>query len=650
MLRWQEKKRRRKSISFYCITLALFCQALLPFSAFAVGTGANPTSASGSVNSFSFEDFTADYYLSKAPDGSSRLKVVEKFVALFPRSNQNHGITRVIPYTNQDGKNLTLPSDSSLDIKLKRNRIDERPYKIEPGDGYFTVYIGDPDQYVHDRQTYELEYEFRNVITNPGDNSNYQELYWDTNGNDWSQSFSRVTARIHLIGEDVQNSFTGNSSCYVGKYYERGGERCLVNEINDGIEFKSYDLSARENLTFDLEFKNHTFVIPAKTYDYRVLAMTIAELILGIIVIAAIVYIHRQTKAKREYYQSLFIVPEYAPPSGFTVAEMAANYVGKGTIISSKVATLMELAVSHKIILAKVGTEKKPQWTVQVLSTDISPEQTDVLKILTGRNTDLKTGQEILIKTRNVNSTLLELDRSYAKHIETSLLKSGLKEAKNTHKKLSSSLKNSLCGILTTFGILWIMGVICILLFMFEDIPSYVTLYGGIGLIVVMVVIAMSIAIMSLWAGAHYEKFYTHSEKGLKYSRYLEGLKLYIKMAEKDRIEFLQSVKGVDISPQGIVNLYEKLLPYAVIFNLETSWIKEMSKYYEMEDVSNPMWYASGAVFSTKDFNNAMRSVNSTVSTAIQHSSTSGSSSGFSGSGGGGFSGGGGGGGGGGGW
>ena len=123
-------------------------------------------------------------------------------------------------------------------------------------------------------------------------------------------------------------------------------------------------------------------------------------------------------------------------------------------------------------------------------------------------------------------------------------------------------------------------------------------------------------------------------------------------MAEKDRIKFLQSVKGVDTSNQGIVNLYEKLLPYAVIFRLETSWLKEMSKYYDMDDVSAPVWYIGGAVFSAQDFTSAMRSINSAALTAnmAAHSSSSGSSSGFSGVGGSGFSGGGGGGGGGGGW
>lgn len=121
-------------------------------------------------------------------------------------------------------------------------------------------------------------------------------------------------------------------------------------------------------------------------------------------------------------------------------------------------------------------------------------------------------------------------------------------------------------------------------------------------------------------------------------------------MAEADRLKFLQSVDGADTTNQGIVKLYEKLLPYATLFKLEKSWLEEMGKYYEMQDVSAPVWYVGVGAFSARDFSNAVATASSTIATTTTHSTTSNSSSGFSGGGGGGFSGGGGGGGGGGGW
>lgn len=120
-------------------------------------------------------------------------------------------------------------------------------------------------------------------------------------------------------------------------------------------------------------------------------------------------------------------------------------------------------------------------------------------------------------------------------------------------------------------------------------------------------------------------------------------------MAEADRLAFLQSVKSADTSHAGVVKLYEKLLPYAALFGLEKSWLDELSRYYEFDDVSTPTWYIGMGAFSARDFSIAMNSLTSTAGATIAHSTTvnsSSSGSGFSG----GFSGGGGGGGGGGGW
>ena len=126
----------------------------------------------------------------------------------------------------------------------------------------------------------------------------------------------------------------------------------------------------------------------------------------------------------------------------------------------------------------------------------------------------------------------------------------------------------------------------------------------------------------------------------------MDGLKRYMTLAEKDRIKFLQSVNGADTSPAGIVKLYEKLLPYAVLFKLEDSWLKELNKYYEVEHIEND-WATAGVIISASDFRSFTSYTSSSISSSTSYSS---SSSGGGGGGGGGFSGGGGGGGGGGGW
>ena len=138
--------------------------------------------------------------------------------------------------------------------------------------------------------------------------------------------------------------------------------------------------------------------------------------------------------------------------------------------------------------------------------------------------------------------------------------------------------------------------------------------------------------------------------QGLQLSNYMEGLKYYIGLAEADRIKFLQSVKGADTSPEGIVKLHEKLLPYAVVFGMEKSWMRELAHYYEVSPEVSPDWYVGASIMSLHDFSSITSSIDSSSYVPSDSSSSGGGSSGSSGGGGGGSSGGGGGGGGGGGW
>jgi uncharacterized membrane protein YgcG len=137
---------------------------------------------------------------------------------------------------------------------------------------------------------------------------------------------------------------------------------------------------------------------------------------------------------------------------------------------------------------------------------------------------------------------------------------------------------------------------------------------------------------------------------------YLLGMKMYLELAEKDRFAVLQSVTGaerIDTSDgRQIVKLYEKLLPWAVIWGIEDSWARELEIHLQQtgEELD---WYAGPTAFHWVNFTSLMSGVSSGINPPVSTSGSSWSGSSFSsfsgGSSGGGFSGGGGGGGGGGG-
>lgn len=640
------KKPKFITPSLYYSALLIICQVFMPILS---------AQATSSTNNFTFSDYTADFYLSQAEDDTSRLRVVEEFTALFPNSNQNHGITRIIPYTNQDGKNLTMASDEVLEINVWHNGKDERPYKVEGEDDAFIVYLGDPDVYVQGEQKYRLEYEFRNVITEFDDaGDKWQELYWDTNGTGWQQRFKQLTVRLHFDDTAIADSFQDASWCYVGRYGDKGSERCQTTTIADGLQFSAQNLSVGENLSFVVTFAPETFVVPGLAYDYRLVVAAAIEVAVLIAMSIAMIVITKLASEKRRYYKGLFVKPEYTPAKDLTVADLATNYIKPSKLGSSKVATMMELAVTHKIELKKLTHTKKTgktkyTWWITIESLDLTAAQVAVLKLLAGGTQSLNVGQGFSLESHRANTTLIQLGKDFDRFTREKLRKQGLLEAGKPAKKASAEPKisnpcNTLAGLMSLWMFIGIFGSV----FFFSEVPSYRQLVGDWPLTVALMIALIGGFILSLVFSNYLSPYFTHTKKGLMYSKYLDGLGLYIKMTEKERLKLLQSVKGADTTHQGVVKVYEKLLPYAVLFKMEKSWLDEMGKYYTYSDVTEPNWYVGGA-FIASDFSRAMRSMSNTMNSNFINSTAT-SSSGFSGAGGGGFSGGGGGGGGGGGW
>ena len=64
---------------------------------------------------------------------------------------------------------------------------------------------------------------------------------------------------------------------------------------------------------------------------------------------------------------------------------------------------------------------------------------------------------------------------------------------------------------------------------------------------------------------------------------------MYIELAEKDRLAFLQSPKGASLRPSQIesgkqvLKLYEEVLPWATLLGLEKEWSRVLSDLYQRE-------------------------------------------------------------------
>jgi len=574
----------------------------------AILCGLSGTAAAAGVNDFTIQNYQIDYYLGRDSAGHSTLKTVESITALFPQSDQNHGIERAIPnayaghstaltinsVTDETGKSLNYTTRISNDDEVLR--------------------IGDANTYVHGSQTYKLTYTQLDV-TKYFANTDDDEFYWDTNGTEWLIPTYNFSAAVHLQS-GLASKATGKRSCYIGA--AGSNANCQIDKTDDGYRVQAASLQPGENITVAIGFPAHSFT-PHKTtlaerFTEYAAVMAIISLPLGLL--AVVILGVRYNRASMRKSEHTTIVPEYVPPRDTSVT-IAASIYSKQTAVFS--AQLIDFAVRHytKIYQTRAKSFFRPaKYEIEIIKdiSDLHDEEQEIFRDIFP-STAVGTRLDMASLKNNTAVSLKVMDNK---------------------KKIDAHIKGDYA--------------------LRARVPEVSRWFKRAALVLLL----LSIPLLSFWlAGAAVIAFimsftiFPLTDKGLDLYHYLEGLKLYIKTAEVDRIKMLQTPEGalklpapIDTSDKRqLIQLYEKVLPYAILFGLDKSWNNELGRYYE-ELKQSPDWYSGGnnAVFNAALFSSAISNFNTAAAYSGAASSSSGGSSG------GGSSGGGGGGGGGGGW
>lgn len=561
-----------------------------------------------SVNSFYFSDFSGDYYLSKDSDGRSKLRVIETLTAEFPDFDQNKGIERAIP-SMYDGHSVSFHLES-----LTRNGQTEPVYSQTTKNSNVVIGTG-TDEYVHGTQVYQFTYTLSDVTKDFGD---HQEFYWDINGTEWSQYFGQVTARVHLT-DDLVSASTGDTNCIEGAYGSKD-RTCVVNKADPKeLVFTSNGrINARETMTIVAGFKAGTFVSrPWSPLDLLIYAPL---LVCGIGIVGTI-YIWR--RFGRNAPGRGTIVPEYLPPKNVPVLLAGELY---GATSKAVTAQIIDLAVRHNIRITETETDglfgKSSNYSIELLSLDGLGE------------TELRTVDDLFV-SREIGTvyTFQKTDTGTGIRLQASMSEIAKKAEsdgfRHRHKKATYILVAGSIGIMAMIFVFFVVGA------QTAGFVLFISFIVGIITVILMGIAAANLRPLTVTGRELYD--------------YLKGLEMYIKLTEADRLKVLQSPTGAEKTPVDttdnvqIVKIYERVLPYAVLFGLEKDWAKELAIRYDQNN-SQPDWYSGSSAFNAAVFASSLSNFSST---ATNFSSPASSSS--SGLGGGGFSGGGGGGGGGGG-
>lgn len=583
------------------------------------------------TQNFSFDSFSADYYLSRDEQKTPLLKVDEVLVARFPDFDQNHGILRVIPQRYQD---------HTLSLKiLAVTDENNQPYTYSTSrqNNNRVLKIGDGDRYVHGLKTYKISYEMRNVINYQPDQ---EEFYWDINGDQWYQPFDSVIARLHLPKEMPLNP---GPVCYAGvqgsKYTQ--GCRAGVSTKDDGgtlITGETYEISPGQTLTMVAGFPKGTFIPGPEIAREEMIrklkiVLAIAAGAIPPIVAGGLMY-GRWRRFGDDPKDRGIIIPEYEPPKALDV--LGADFILQQKLRNEAVsALLIDMAVGRQLTIYEIpkkGLFGSKDYELELNKT-IQTFSGDSLKILKLVFDDKHSaGSRIKLSDYKKDSTKRQEFYNQLKEVEDGLSDRLFKQGyfKKDPKKVKSSYQLwALLPFFTGMALIW-AGVMIVF--------SPLVALGG-GLISAALVMWIFASIMP-----------ARTLAGVQAHDNLLGLKDYIKMAEADRLRYLQSPAGAEkiakadaFSPKTAaakVKLFEKLLPYAMLFGQEKDWAKQFKDLYTQP----PDWYRGNwTAFNAGYLASSLGSFSTSAGQVFAAPSSS-SGSGFSGGAGGGGGGGGGGG------
>lgn len=546
---------------------------------------------------------------------------------------EHHGIYRdIYPYSSQDRK---MEID---DVAVTDENGNPYQFQLSNSSDNTKIKIGDPNQTFSGQKIYIIKYHATRAVAQLKD---LDEIYWNMTGNGWGMPIYQAQASIIL----PSGARMIQSACYYGPKGSTNQCQSANSENGNYIFNAPTTLNSYEGLTVAVGFPKG-IVTPYSTSDTasNFFDMYWRWLIAAILpILTLILSLLNWYRKGRDARGTGVIVAQYDIPDDLTPMEVGgiANEKVNASNISAQI---IYLATKGYLKIRQlderfIGLIKSTDYELTKLK-DFSDLPNDFdQKLLNGlfnsgprpKLSDLK---NLLFKgtapvANSAPTTLAQSvklsDLKYvfyqdAASVVTSVLDALLN--KGYYKNLGRMKTGSGRIFPIVFMSIWASGFFGGILGVFLLRGNPFPLMAG---------IFVSIIIYGMIS--HFSPAKT--EKGVVAKEYILGLKDYLQIAEKDRLQFHNA-------PEKKPEIFEKLLPYAMVLGVANIWAKEFEGIYTMP----PSWYSgpSGTAFSAIAFSHTMTNFSSFATSSLSSSPSRG------GSGGGGSSGGGGGGGGGGSW
>jgi len=536
------------------------------------------------ITDWYLKDFQTEIVVNK----DSTLSITEKIDADCGPLTHKYGIFRILP-TQIKTTEGTIKTPIEL---ISITDFDGNPLKYTTiknnTDHTITWKIGDPDVAVAGDNFYKIKYKVKNAIR--FNNSNFDELYWNLNGNFWDIETDSFVAAI-IFPEEVteQNSQVDYYTGYLGEKNKNLAEYQWIDR--NVLQFNSTaTLLKQQGITASITFPKNIFTPYKPSFSEKYGAYF--WFLLPLIVFLACFLLWN--KYGKDPHLHKTIIPEFEIPENLSPMQMGM-LVSSGRFNTRFIsATIIDLAtrglVSIEQIKEKVIVFSKKDFRLKRLhpqNTLLSKIENSILDMI------FEGGEEIFLS---------DLKKEFYKNIP----------------QLRKAAKNDLTekGLVTKKGLVFqaIFLTSAIIIFAVPFFFHFVSL--------------------ALWISAGILLIFSfimprRTEKGAELNWRIKGFKLYMKTAEQYRQRFFEKE-----------NIFEKLLPYAMIFNMTKEWVKKMRDIYGADyfQAHIPVWYIgmTAGGFDVDSFASEINSLAASISSNVGGPSGAGGAGGAGGGGGGG--------------
>ncbi|MGA7827991.1 MAG: DUF2207 domain-containing protein [Geobacteraceae bacterium] len=578
-----------------------------------------------------------------------------------------HGIYRDFPTRYKDNFGNTMSVVFEVQSVLRDGR-PEHWWREDRSNGV-RVYMGsknatlEPGEY-----TYQLTYRTDRQL---GFFKDYDELYWNVTGNAWEFPIDRVTATVELPhGAEILST-----EAYTGATGQKGTDFTAGRDFRGRAVFGTTRiLNPREGLTIVVTWPKGIVQEPTRSEKAKAFITDNGSAAAGAagIVVLLVYYLLVWFKFGKDPKEGV-IIPLFEAPKGFSPA--AVRYVMRmGFDNTAFAAALVNMAVKGYLTIDEVSDGKYTLTRKGQDYSGLSRDETQIAKQL------FRNGDSFAIEPAN-HATIKKALNDHRKSLAVDYEKIYFLSNKGTlipglvisviAMVLIVLLGRSFAqaGFMTVWLSMWTAGcamlvyrsltlwkaaitgtskIASLIMALFTSLFALPFLAGeGFGLWVFAtatsppaVLCVFAIVLLNI---LFYHLMKAPTIKGRRTMDQIEGLKLYLSVAEKDRLN--QMFPPEEKSPE----VFEKFLPFALALDVEQEWCEQFAEVLAAARAENRYtntWY-TGSSFATAGAAGLAGSLAAMSSSISSSSSPPGSSSG---SGGGGSSGGGGGGGGGGGW